>query len=166
VSYLIPQASYAEMQYPGAPQAESHPDALTIGLGIYNVLLRFVAMHELVVDDAPWSFPGADGAVEDLGSRNPFVTNTLVRGDSRIHFRDWDGVWHNAEGSGPLIYKPGIARVGGHRIRALRPYKGELEVTFLARGHRPIVKKLPFAVVNGEGDIPFLEETPESLTRQ
>lgn len=163
--YLIPRGHYPRRDFPGAPEDEQTRSSLTVGIGEYLVVLRVFVKDEMLVDDAPWSFPGGDGAVEDLGSKNPFLVETRKRDDGRIHYLDWWGIWHNAS-TGPALYRPGVAWVTGHLIRTTKPFKGNLQVVFVPRGHKAIVKELPFVVdPEATDDIAFLKQDLISKTR-
>jgi hypothetical protein len=145
IEYLLPLAHYPFREFPGGPEKERAQPALTVGLGNYLVAIRFWTKTEVDADDVIFSWTVPPSAISDLGEVNPFIVNSEDARDGGINYQNWWGEWGH---KGPQqVFQPHVAWVRFHMIEAHVPCSGHLEITFRIRGHDPVTKRLPFAVV-------------------
>lgn len=160
VTYLIPKVNYKAKCFPGAPETEQYPTSLKVQLGkTYRIMHVIIPKLDLTILDVEITFSNSDSSPIHDGSDNPYIIQETVRKGGRLQVQNWHGGWFNPDNIGARPYIKGKPWYIGNRFKCSSLYQGEmiLRFTILERDPRVLEKRLPFEVVDGSDDIPFME---------
>ena len=157
--YLIPQNKYPEASFTGAPDEESKPDCLTVGIGKYRLMHVVTPKTDILTDAIILRFegPGKDKPKRS-GPDNPFIIKPIEGAIGTFYLDWWGDVQPSPEGW-PRYLHSGDTLVIGNRIETLGPWEGIAYFEIPLRGSPVIIKRLPFEVVEDKSadQIPFLK---------
>ena len=163
LTYLVPSANYNNKQFPNAPEQESKPRKLTLGVGKYQL---FIMHSHKVISTA--TYPPI---VEMIGAnvnkpqslllnKHPFVVGKRIDAQGIKRDVDWHG---NTIATNPTNtqYLPGTVGLIAHPIETYGYWDGKICVTFrIKERDKPIVKSLRLVVteVKEQDQISFLKQ--------
>jgi hypothetical protein len=166
VTYLLPQRDYSRKHFPGAPEQEGWPTALTVGVGEYELIHRIGGSKlDLLIDQVQLEFDGDGERPVAQESFEPLRVGPIWTDESgRRQFRTWHGVVGTvATDAWPRVLNADDSLLIGHRISTSAEWEGEASLTVMMReanGRRSgtVREPLPFRVstVPEDDEIPFL----------